>query len=140
MRACVCTSTHTEFSDMTMFNFLRRQACGLLFVAAAVHSFPQAASGAEVMYQNPVIPGDHPDPSIIRVGKDYWATSTSSEWGPQFPLLHSRDLVNWEQTGVVFEHRPDWAVANFWAPEISQFLGKYYVYYVGRTKGGSLGV
>ncbi|HWF19255.1 MAG TPA: family 43 glycosylhydrolase, partial [Verrucomicrobiae bacterium] len=82
----------------------------------------------------------HPDPSIIRVGKDYWATSTSSEWGPQFPLLHSRDLVNWEQTGEVFEHRPTWAVGNFWAPEISHFNGRYFVYYVGREKDGPLAV
>ncbi len=95
---------------------------------------------ADAIYRNPVIVGDHPDPSIIRVGRDYWATSTSSEWGPQFPLLHSTDLVNWEQTGVVFEHRPDWAVGNFWAPEISQFNGRYYVYYVGKKKGGHLAV
>jgi beta-xylosidase len=96
--------------------------------------------GAEVLYENPVIPGDHPDPSIIRVGKDYWATATSSEWGPQFPLLHSRDLVNWETVGSVFPKRPDWAVANFWAPEISEYHGRYYVYYVGREHGGPLAV
>ncbi|HSU53143.1 MAG TPA: family 43 glycosylhydrolase [Candidatus Dormibacteraeota bacterium] len=96
------------------------------------------ASGAE--YRNPVIPGDCPDPSIIRVGKEFWATATSSEWGPQFPLLHSTDLVNWEQAGNVFAHRPAWAVANFWAPEISAYNGKYYVYYVGRKSGGPLAV
>lgn len=108
-------------------------------IACAALAF-QGSRAAEVDYENPVIPGDHPDPSIIRVGKDYWATATSSEWGPQFPLLHSTDLVNWEQTGVVFQHRPDWAAANFWAPEISHFLGKYYVYYVGRVRDNALGV
>jgi beta-xylosidase len=114
---------------------------GLLLLTGGVgYECPQAASGAEVFYKNPVIPGDHPDPSIIRVGKDYWATSTSSEWGPQFPLLHSTDLVNWEQTGDVFAHRPAWAQGNFWAPEISQYKGRYYIYYVGRVKGGSLAV
>jgi len=91
-------------------------------------------------YNNPVIPGDFPDPSIIRVGNEFWATATSSEWGPQFPLLHSTNLVDWELVGSVFEHRPKWAVANFWAPEISQFNGHYYVYYVGRKKGGPLAV
>ena len=74
------------------------------------------------------------------MGKDYWATATSSEWGPQFPLLHSTDLVNWEQTGDVFAHRPDWAVGNFWAPEISQYKGRYYIYYVGHKRGGPLAV
>lgn len=70
-------------------------------------------ANAQTTYQNPVIVGDHPDPSIIRTGKDFWATCTSSEWGPQFPLLHSADLVNWKLTGSVFPHRSDWAVGNF---------------------------
>jgi beta-xylosidase len=99
-----------------------------------------ATVSAQTTYQNPVIPGDYPDPSIIRVGKDYWATSTSSEWGPQFPLLHSTDLVNWEIAGSVFAQRPAWAVANFWAPEISEYKGRYFVYYVGRKQNGPLAV
>jgi beta-xylosidase len=99
-----------------------------------------AASANAEIYNNPVIPGDFPDPSIIRVGSEFWATATSSEWGPQFPLLHSTNLVDWELVGSVFEHRPDWAIANFWAPEISEYRGKYYIYYVGRKKGGPLAV
>jgi beta-xylosidase len=101
------------------------------------------ARGAEPsapLYSNPVIPGDTPDPSVIRVGRDYWATATSSEWGPFFPIYHSTDLVNWEQVGSVFPHRPAWATGNFWAPEISAHKGKYYVYYVGRRRGGPLSV
>src|SRR5438477_11466406 len=91
---------------------------------------------ANAAYQNPVVPGDYPDPSVIRVGKEFWATATSSEWGPQFPLLRSTDLVNWEQAGNVFAHRPAWSAGNFWAPEISMYKDKYYVYYVGRKTGG----
>lgn len=91
-------------------------------------------------YRNPVVPGDFPDPSIIRVGKMYWATTTSSEWGPQFPLLKSADLVNWELAGAVFSHRPEWASGNFWAPEISEDRGRYLVYYVGRKRNGPLAV
>lgn len=102
--------------------------------------FVATTSGRAATYNNPVIPGDFPDPSIIRVGSEYWATATSSEWGPEFPLLHSTNLVTWELVGSVFEHRPDWAVANFWAPEISEYNGKFYVYYVGRKKGGPLSV
>jgi hypothetical protein len=77
----------------------------------------------QVTYQNPVLPGDYPDPSVIRVGQDFYATATTSEWAPLFPILHSRDLVNWTNTGSVFHKRPDWAVGNFWAPEIAQFKG-----------------
>jgi len=107
----------------------------LLLACCAVASAP-----GEVAYRNPVVAGDYPDPSVIRVGKDYWATATSSEWGPQFPLLHSRDLVNWELAGSVFNHRPQWATANFWAPEISSYKGRYFVYYVARKQGGPLAV
>ncbi len=39
-------------------------------------------------YSNPVQAGDFPDPSVIRVGRDYYATATSSEWGPEFPIMH----------------------------------------------------
>ena len=91
-------------------------------------------------FHNPVIAGDYPDPAVIRVGAEYWAVATSSEWGPQFPLLVSRDLVNWQQTGSVFMKRPEWSVANYWAPEIAEYKNRFYVYYVARKKGGPLAV
>lgn len=95
-------------------------------------------SFGQVTFQNPVIPGDYPDPAVVRVGKDYYATATTSEWAPLFPILHSRDLVNWKVIATVFEDRPDWAVGNFWAPEIAEWKGKFYIYYTGRKKGGPL--
>ena len=85
----------------------------VLCLAAPLAGIAAVESGAT--YSNPVLAGDYPDPSIIRVGKEYWATATSSEWGPQFPILRSSDLVNWKMVGVVFPKRPGWAVANFWA-------------------------
>ena len=91
-----------------------------------------ASSAATFQYQNPVRAGDYPDPSVIRVGDEYWATATSSEWAPHFPILHSRDLVNWEVKGYVFERMPEWTKANFWAPEIAQYQGKFFIYYVAR--------
>ena len=122
-----------------------REAFGvrpILILAAmcSVASMTKAAEESAIPYNNPVLAGDYPDPSIMRVGKDFWATATSSEWGPQFPVLHSRDLVNWRIVGAVFPKRPAWATANFWAPEISEHHGRYYVYYVGRKKDGPLSV
>ncbi|HEV7890666.1 MAG TPA: family 43 glycosylhydrolase [Pyrinomonadaceae bacterium] len=96
------------------------------------------AQRSRATYANPVEAGDFPDPSVIRVGRDYWASATTSEWAPEFPILHSRDLVNWEVVGAVFQRRPEWAVGSFWAPEISQDRGRFFVYYVARKKGGSL--
>jgi len=97
-----------------------------------------AAAQRRAVYTNPVAAGDYPDPSIIRVGTDYWATATTSEWAPEFPILHSRDLVNWEVVGAVFDRRPEWSVGSYWAPEISEHRGRFYVYYVARKKGGPL--
>ena len=121
----------------------RRSALRFIAVLAVLCvAAPRAAAAAEsgATYTNPVLAGDYPDPSIIRVGKDFWATATSSEWGPQFPILHSRDLVNWKIIGAVFPKRPAWAMGNFWAPEISEDHGRYCVYYVGRKKDGPLSV
>src|SRR5436190_9369234 len=118
--------------------FIARRLVIVLLAFGLAGKIEQAS--AQVSYHNPVIPGDHPDPSVIRVGAEFWATSTSSEWGPQFPLLHSKDLVNWKLSGVVFAHRPEWAVGNSWAPEISEHNGRYAIYYVGRKRGGPLAV
>lgn len=48
---------------------------------------------------NPVIPGFHPDPSVCRVGDDYYLVCSSFEYFPGIPVFHSRDLVNWTQIG-----------------------------------------
>jgi xylan 1,4-beta-xylosidase len=92
----------------------------------------------KLQFANPVLPGDYPDPSVIRVGNEYWATATTSEWAPLFPILKSTDLVTWEHVGNAFEKRPEWSVGNYWAPEIAEHKGTYFMYYVGRKKGGPL--
>ena len=89
-------------------------------------------------FSNPVVPGDFPDPSVIRVGTDYWATATTSQWAPIFPLLHSTDLVNWRTAGAVFQAPPAWSAGSYWAPEIAQDGGRFYVYYTARKKDGPL--
>jgi xylan 1,4-beta-xylosidase len=97
-----------------------------------------AAAQRRATYTNPAMAGDFPDPSVIRVGRDYWAAATSSEWAPEFPILHSRDLVNWEVVGAVFQKRPAWSVGSYWAPEISQYRGRFFIYYAARKKDGPL--
>ena len=120
----------------------RSRASGAGRLAAALLVVLLAASAAAAQrrgtYTNPVAAGDFPDPSVIRVGADYWAAATSSEWGPEFPLLHSRDLVNWEVVGSIFDARPTWSVGKYWAPELSEYRGRFYAYYVAQKRGGSL--
>ncbi|TDN39964.1 glycoside hydrolase [Hymenobacter sp. UV11] len=91
---------------------------------------------------NPVLAGDYPDPSVTQVGNTYWATATSSNWGPTFPLLKSTNLQHWTLVGHVFPGaRPAWADYYFWAPEINHDQnGKTYVFYTAHQRGGNLAV
>jgi beta-xylosidase len=98
------------------------------------------ALAAAAVYENPVRSLDLPDPSLIRTADGYWAAATSSEWAPHFPLLFSRDLVNWELRGAVLPETPAWAKSSFWAPEISEYKGTYFVYYTARRHDGRLAV
>ncbi len=87
-------------------------------------------------YTNPVIAGDFPDPSVIRVGEDYYATATTGGWSPFFSIAHSKDLVNWKIIGSVFPKKPAWAKGDFWAPEIAEDKGKFYIFYTARHNDG----
>jgi xylan 1,4-beta-xylosidase len=82
------------------------------------------------------VPGDHPDPSILRTADGWYATSTSDDWLPAFPLLHSADLVHWRQTGSVLSRRPRWARNDFWAPELVRRDGMVLAYYAALAKSG----
>jgi len=54
-------------------------------------------------FANPVLPGCHPDPSVCRVGDDYYLVCSSFEYFPGVPIYHSRDLVSWRQIGNVLD-------------------------------------
>ena len=84
--------------------------------------------------QNPVIRGDLADPSVLRIEKTYYLTATSSEWAPFYPVYTSSDLVNWTQTGHIFDKQPDWTSSSFWAPELFYHNNTVYCYYTARRK------
>ncbi len=88
--------------------------------------------------QQLVLRGDHADPSVVKIGDTYWASATTSNWAPAYPLLSSKDLVNWKSNGYVFPQLPAWADYYFWAPEISYERGKVYIYYSAHKKDGNL--
>ncbi|WP_111668940.1 glycoside hydrolase family 43 protein [Algoriphagus litoralis] len=103
----------------------------LLFLA-----FSQAFS-QQIVIQNPVLPGDRPDPTLVKVGEYYYASATSNEWAPLFPIFRSKDMIDWEVVNYVFpKGAPVWAKNNFWAPELSydKKQGKIYAYYTARDK------
>ena len=83
-------------------------------------------------FENPVIPGDFADPTVIRVNETYYASGTSSEWAPHYPIFESTDLINWDYVGPAFATKPEWTKASFWAPELYVLNNKIYLYYTAR--------
>lgn len=92
-------------------------------------------------YQNPVISGFHPDPSVCRADSDYYLVNSSFEYFPGVPLFHSRDLVTWEQIGHVLTRKSQLTVkgGNVWggiyAPTIRYNNGIYYMITTDVAKG-----
>ncbi|MDH6306588.1 xylan 1,4-beta-xylosidase [Parabacteroides sp. PF5-5] len=101
--------------------------CAILFACSTTKEQKE-------FFTNPVIPGDMADPSIIRIGETYYATATSSEWAPFYPVFTSTDLVNWTQTGHIFNKQPEWTLSSFWAPELFHHNNQVYCYYTARRK------
>lgn len=57
-------------------------------------------------YKNPVLPGMYPDPSVCRVGDDYYLVNSSFQYFPGVPVFHSKDLIHWNQIGNVLNRKP----------------------------------
>lgn len=84
-------------------------------------------------YRNPILSGMYPDPSVCRVGEDYYLVTSSFEYLPGIPVFHSRDLVHWQQIGHVID-RPEQmsfagadASGGIYAPTIRYHDGRFYV-------------
>lgn len=110
----------------------------LISNCTSAHNTQHTTTDTTVTQQQPVIPGDFADPTIIRVGNVYYASGTSSEWAPHYPLFKSTDMLHWQQMGYVFPKTPDWALSSFWAPELFYRNNTYYVYYVARKKADGI--
>lgn len=87
------------------------------------------------MIKNPILPGFHPDPSILRVGDDYYIATSTFEWFPGVEIHHSRDLKHWELIARPLSRRSQIDMAGnpdsggVWAPDISYHQGRYYLVY-----------
>jgi beta-xylosidase len=113
-------------------------------VSRSAASAPWLADLGDGRYQNPVLFADYSDPDAIRVGDDYWLTSSSFSHVPGLPILHSRDLVNWE---LVNHALPALAYpdatgkslaahfssprhgAGVWAPSLRFHAGRFYLFF-----------
>ena len=87
-------------------------------------------------YTNPVINADYSDPDVCVAGEDYYLTASSFNCIPGLPILHSKDLVNWEIVGhAVKELEPKQEFDRpshgngIWAPSIRYHNGEFYIYW-----------
>jgi len=94
------------------------------------------ADNGDGTYTNPVLYADYSDPDAIRVGDDYYLVASSFNCIPGLPILHSRDLVNWELIGYALAKQPPFDVfdkvqhgGGVWAPCIRYHKNEYYIYY-----------
>ena len=58
---------------------------------------------AQETFKNPVVWADMPDPDVIRTGDDFWLVTTTMHLMPGAPIMHSKDLVNWETVSYLFD-------------------------------------
>lgn len=87
-------------------------------------------------YTNPVLYADYSDPDVIRVKDDYYMTASSFNCVPGLPILHSKDLVNWQIVNYALEKQIPEAVFDIpqhskgvWAPSIRFHKGEFYIYW-----------
>lgn len=85
--------------------------------------------------QNPILRGFNPDPSICRVGEDYYIATSTFQWFPGVELYHSRDLIHWEQLPAPLSRvsqldlKGDPNSGGIWAPCLSYSDGVFYLIY-----------
>jgi hypothetical protein len=116
----------------------RAGRAGALLLLAATLLWPSSSPRAA-----PTDPIAH-DPTMIRQGRSYYVfiTGDSGVANTYLPMKRSRDLIHWEELGPVFTAPPRWVVdtlgitpADFWAPDITYFNGKYHLYYAASQFG-----
>ncbi|GAA2877504.1 xylan 1,4-beta-xylosidase [Actinoplanes cyaneus] len=86
-----------------------------------------------MLIRNPILPGFHPDPAILRVGDDYYIATSTFEWHPGVQIHHSRDLAHWRPLGGALDTQelldlrgvPD--SGGVWAPDLTYANGRFHL-------------
>jgi beta-xylosidase len=107
-----------------------------VFAQQNYHSEVWSPDNGNGTYTNPVINADYSDPDVCVVGDDYYLTASSFQCIPGLPILHSRDLVNWEIIGYAVKELQPREVFDtpshgngIWAPSIRYHNGEFYIYW-----------
>lgn len=135
-QVCGLDPTWADHSLVTPYD-LAHQASQSQGKLCEIEAFFQEFCGFswEGCYRNPIVRGMYPDPSIVRVGEDYYMVNSSFIYFPSIPISHSRDLVHWNVIGYGITDA-QWAREHlgpleggrgFWAPDISYHNGWFYI-------------
>ena len=114
-----------------------------MWLSASIVIALQLAAQPAGAYLNPVIPGFNPDPSICRVGNDYYVVNSTFHYFPGVPIYHSTDMVNWEQIGNVLTRESQLPLnqASSWvgiyATTIRYHEGTFYMITTNVGNGGN---
>ncbi len=101
------------------------------------------SQGQPKTFQNPIISGFYPDPSICRVGEDYYMVHSSFEYFPGVPVFHSKDLVHWRQIGYCLTRKSQLrltkmrASGGIYAPTLRYHKGTFYMVTTNAGGGGN---
>jgi xylan 1,4-beta-xylosidase len=106
------------------------QSASLLAIGAMGSSFSLSGEVVEHTYQNPILGGDHPDASPIRVGNDFYLTHSSFDYAPGLLIWHSKDLVNWQPVAAALRRY----YGSVWAPYLCEYEGRFYIYFPANNK------
>lgn len=94
------------------------------------------ADNGDGTYKNPILHADYSDPDVIRVGDDYYMTASSFNCVPGLPILHSKDMVNWDLVNYALQKQVPFDVFDkpqhgngVWAPCIRYHNAEFYIYY-----------
>lgn len=117
----------------------------ILFLLSFIAAFAQqtasvskvwVADNGDGTYKNPILHADYSDPDVIRVGDDFYMTASSFNCVPGLPILHSKDMVNWELVNYALQKQPPFDVFDkpqhgngVWAPCIRFHDNEFYIYY-----------
>ena len=91
---------------------------------------------------NPILKGFYPDPSVCRVGDDFYIVCSSFVYAPGVPIFHSKDLAHWEQIGHVLHNESQLPVSGeisrgIFAPTIREHNGTFYMITTNVSHGGN---
>lgn len=107
--------------------------CRIVVVSLCLSLSNNMLKAQTLTLTNPILPGFYPDPSITKVGSDYYLVNSTFSYFPGLSIFHSKDLKNWKQIGNAINHPSQLdfmgtkMTRGLFAPDISYHNGTYYI-------------